>query len=102
MRGRGQPRRHRFLDRPGQGAAATWTVSAAVDDGTLTSVSAVSFPAATLCIAADFDGNTLAGAGHQLTVDLAGTGSGTVTTADGSISCSPVCSSIYPPARWSP
>jgi hypothetical protein len=79
---------------PADGATAIWTTTP-VDNNT--SMTALACAATTLCVAGDASGNELAGTPplQQLAVDLGGTGSGTVTSGDGTISCPGSCSSGF-------
>ncbi len=75
---------------PADGSGAAWRLVDVDNNSQLTSVSC---PSVSLCVAGDQPGNALAGLGHTLSVALAGTGTGKVTSSDLSISCPSACSS---------
>ena len=78
---------------PGDGATAVWSVTDVDGNTGLTSLACLS---STLCVAGDQIGDALVGAAHTLTVATDGDGSGTVSSADGSISCPTLCSDVEP------
>ncbi|HET6816322.1 MAG TPA: hypothetical protein VFH66_03750 [Mycobacteriales bacterium] len=76
------------------GGAAAWAPTAIDPSG---AISAVSCPSELLCITGDTVGNAVIGTlvQHSLTVSKTGSGSGTVTSTDGQISCGATCSHAY-------
>ena len=76
-------------------SSSTWVLTSSVDSNN--AINTVSCPSDELCVAGDAVGNLQSGVGQVLTVTTAGTGSGTVASVPGGISCPTTCSATFAP-----
>ena len=76
-------------------SSSTWVLAPSVDS--TNTINTVSCPSDELCVAGDSTGDLQSGIGHVLTVTTTGTGSGTVASVPGGISCPTTCSATFAP-----